>query len=61
VHNSVAYFFDINDMSKTIGGFEKGSWDGIRGGRIESEIDDMVEGMARNGGVPAWCVQAQGW
>ena len=56
MHNSVAYFFDINDMSKTIGGFEKGSWDGVRGGRIESKIDDMVEGMARNGGVPVCCV-----
>jgi hypothetical protein len=61
VHNSVAYFFDINDVSKTIAGFEKGSWDGVHGGCIESKIDDMVEGMARNGGMPAWCVQAQGW
>ncbi len=61
MHNAVACFLDINDVSKTIGGFEKGSWNGVHGGRIESKIDDMVEGVARNGGVPAWCVQAQGW
>ncbi len=61
MHNSVAYFFDINDMSKTIAGFEKGSCDGVRGGRIESKMDDMLKGMTRYGGVPAWCVQAQGW
>ncbi len=61
MHNSIAYFFNVNDMSKTIRGFEKGSWDGARGGHIESKIDDMVEGMARNGGVPACCVYAQGW
>ena len=61
MHNSVAYFFNINDMLKTIGGFEKGLWDGAHGGRIESKIDDMVEGMTRNGGVPVCCVQAQGW
>ncbi len=61
MHNSVAYFFDIDDMSKTIRGFEKGLWDGVCGGHIESKIDDMVEGMGRNGGVPACCVQAQGW
>ncbi len=48
MHNSIAYFFDINDMSKMIGGFEKSSWDGVRGGHIESKMDDMVEGMARN-------------
>jgi hypothetical protein len=46
VHNAVAYFFDVNDVPKTIGGFEKGSWDGVHGGRIESKIDDMVEGLA---------------
>ncbi len=54
MHNSVAYFFDINDMSKSVVGFDKGSWDGVRGGRIESKIDDMVEGVARNGGVSTW-------
>ncbi len=61
MHNSVAYFFNVYDMLKTIRGFEKGSWDDVRGGRIESKIDDMIEGMGRNGGVSACCVQAQGW
>jgi hypothetical protein len=46
VHHAVAYFFDVDDVPKTIGGFEKGSRDGVRGGRIESKIDDMVEGLA---------------
>jgi hypothetical protein len=32
VHNAVAYFLDVNDVPKTIGGFEKGSRDGAREG-----------------------------
>ena len=60
VHNAVAYFLDVNDVPKMIRGFEKGSWDGVRGRRIESKIDDMVEGLAQNGGVPVRCVQLQG-
>ena len=46
MHNTVAYIFDVNDMPKTIRGFERGSRDGVRGGRIESKIDHMVEGLA---------------
>ena len=43
-----------------IGGVKKGSWDGVHGGRIESEIDDMIEGMMRNVGGPTWGVHTKG-
>ena len=46
VHNAVADFFDIDDVTKTIRGFEKGLGDGVHGKRIEGEIDDMIEGVA---------------
>ena len=46
MHNAIAYFFDVNDVPKMIGGFKKGSRDGVHGGCIESKIDDMVEGLA---------------
>ena len=41
-------------MTKTIGGFEKGSEDGVLGRRIEGKIDDMIEGMAQNLGGSVW-------
>ncbi len=58
--DAVADFFDINDMTKTIGGFEKGLEDGVRRRRIEGEIDDMIEGMARNVGGSARGIHSKG-
>ena len=46
MYHAVADFFNVDDMSKTIRGFMKGSVDGVGGGCVEGKIDDMVEGMA---------------
>jgi hypothetical protein len=56
VYHAIADLFNVNDVSKTIRGFKKGSRDGVGGGGVESKIDDMVEGMARNGGLSGWRV-----
>ena len=58
VDDAIADLFDVNDVAETIRGLEKGSWDGVGGGRVEGEIDDMVEGLPRNGGMAARRVYA---
>ena len=45
MYDAIADFLSIDDMTKTIRGFEKGSGGGVPGRRIEGKIDDMIEGV----------------